>query len=144
MDSAAATAFSVAFDAQGRRLLGCWHTPTTDATLRAHYAELLAAAQAHGNCRYWLLDLRGRDWHSAEFGRWFTHEYAPQVHATLGQPVFLAYVLSPAHYTAVDAPSAHALQVGCVEHDLYTYYFDNAPDALAWLEHQQAFDGAAG
>lgn len=134
------TAFTLTYDAATSRLLGHWPACVADHALRAQYADLLTAASAHGNCRFWLLDLRARDWHTPDFGRWYSEVFAPATHAALHQPVFIAYVLRSAHYAIANTPGVQATQRGCAAHGVYPFFFDSETAAHEWLAHQQALD----
>lgn len=131
--------FAFEHDAAARRLRVAWGSSMAEAEMRAQYRALLATAAA-ARCRFWLLDLRARNWHTVSFGRWFSEEFAPQVHAALHGSAFLAYVLDPALHGAVSSPNAQATQCGCAEHDVYPFFFDSELAAVAWLQHQQSLD----
>ena len=131
--------FTVAYDPTTDRIRGHWPAPVDDTLLRGHYADLLTAACAHGGCRFWLLDMRVRNWHSPEFGRWFSSVFVDAAHAALHQPLFIAYVLSPAHHAIANTPGVQATQCGCITHDVYPFFFDSETPAREWLAHQQAF-----
>ncbi|QKG56820.1 hypothetical protein GKZ68_09415 [Hymenobacter sp. BRD128] len=129
--------FYLHYDAATQLLRGRWPTPVLDADLRGHYAELLAQAQAHAGCRYWLLDMRQRNWHMPSFGAWFSAEFAAPVRAALGQPVFIACLLSARHQTAAESARSQAIQRACARHDVYPYFFASEEAALDWLHYQQ-------
>lgn len=129
--------FQVCYLPAERLLRGAWTTQTLDADIRDHYSELIALAQEH-DCRYWLLDMRQRNWHMPSFGQWFSTEFAPLVHAALGQPLFVAYILSPRHRAVAESMRIQACQRGCAQHDVYTYYFENEEAARDWLHYQQS------
>jgi hypothetical protein len=132
--------FTCTYDTAHQRLHGCWHGPVTDADLYEHYAELMSLAEAHDCCRFWQLDMVARNWHQSDFGRWFGNEFAPLAHAALGGPLFIAYVVSPAHYAAANKPSTQATQHNCAAFDVYPFFFDQVDCAQEWLAHQQAHD----
>lgn len=141
--SAAATSdckFTCLYDASRRQLLACWHAHITDVELYEHYAELMALAEAHANCRFWLLDERARNASSSTFGRWFGNEFAPLAHAAFGRPLFIAYVVMAEHREVIASLGAQAMQHSCAAHDVYPFYFDSFAEAQAWLWHQQAHD----
>ncbi|MDO7887065.1 hypothetical protein [Hymenobacter cheonanensis] len=129
--------FHLRHDAAAQLLRGHWPAPVLDADLRSHYAELLAQAQEHAGCRYWLLDMRRRAWHMPSFDTWFSAGFAAEVQAALGQPVFIAYVLSPRHQTAAESTRTQVAQRACAQHDVYPCFFAEEDAALAWLHHQQ-------
>ena len=128
--------FQLTFEAATGLLRGCWLAPVLDADLRAHYAQLLQAAQRHG-CPYWLLDMRQRNWHMPSFGQWVSTEFAPAVRAALAQPVFVAYVLSPRHHSAAARGREQQAQQQSREQQLYADIFADEAAAGAWLRQQQ-------
>lgn len=132
--------FSLAYEAATQQLHGCWRGIVPEADLYAHYAELMDAAETHHNCRFWLLNMRERNWHAPGFGRWFGNEFAAIAQQVLGQPLFISYVLSPAHKAIADSPGVQATQCNCAAHGVYPFFFDNEAAAREWLAHQQAHD----
>ena len=132
--------FTCTYDAVRQQLYGCWHGPATDAELYENYAELMALAEAHGGCRFWLLDMVARNWHQSGFGWWFRNEFAPLAHATLGGPLFIAYVLGAAHQAIVNSPGTQVTQHNCAAADVYPFFFEHAECAQEWLTHQQTHD----
>lgn len=137
-----ATTFHWAYDPAHELLTACWAAPVPVATLAASYHHLLAAAQAHGGCRFWLLDMQQRNWHDAAFAQWFSEDFAWQAGAVLGQALFIACVVQPAQRPLVEAPRTDALLRQAARHNLFPFFFDSEAAARAWLRHQQA--GAAG
>lgn len=134
------TRFSFAHDPATSCLRAHWAGPVAEAHLRTQYADLLAAASAHGNCCFWLLDLRQRNWSSPEFGRWFSDVFAPAAHAALHQSVFVACILSSAQRKPANTAAVHTSQRVCTAHGLYTFFFDDEANAREWLAHQQEHD----
>ena len=51
--------------------------------LQGTYQAMLEAARAHGNCRFWLLDLRRRPLAGPDLNEWFRNQFSPQIAATL-------------------------------------------------------------
>jgi len=132
--------FSLAYDARAQQLLACWRGHVTDNDLYAEYAELVASAEAHDYCRFWVLDIRARSWHSAAFRHWFSNEFAAAAHAALRRPLFLAYVVSPDQGRYINTPGVQTSQYNCLAYDLYTFFFDSEAAARDWLAHQQALN----
>ena len=135
--ASSSASFSFAYHPTSQQLRGEWVGPVVDADMRRHYGELLAEARAHGNCRFWLLDLRRRNWHDLGFPAWYQEVLVPTLHAALGQPVFIAYVLDPVRRDVADNVCVQDTQRNCAAHDVYPYFFDNEADARAWLAYQQ-------
>lgn len=76
-------------------LIGRFLRPLSEAENRQCYLDLLAAAQARGNCRYWLLDIRRRDRSGPEVLQWLLQNFYPRLVHELGQPMRLVYFLAP-------------------------------------------------
>jgi hypothetical protein len=129
--------FHLSYDPTTNRLLGQWPTTVADAHLRTHYAYLLSKACEHGNCRFWLLDLSKRNWHTPGFGRWFGTVFAQAAQAALHQPLFIAYVLSPNHQVISNTPGVQATKRDCAAHGVYLLFFDSETAASEWLAYQQ-------
>jgi hypothetical protein len=132
--------FGLTYEAATQQLHGCWRSPVPEDDLYGHYAELMDAAEMHQNCRFWLLDMRARNWHAPNFGWWFGNEFAAIAQQVLGQSLFIAYVLSPTHKALADSLSVQATQCNCAAYGVYPFFFDNEAAARDWLAHQQAHD----
>lgn len=129
--------FQLHYEAADGVLRGRWPAPVLDADLRAHYTQLLAAAQEYGGCCYWLLDLRERNWHMPSFAQWVSTEFAAAVRAALAPPIFVAYVLSPRHYSAAARAQEQQAHQHSQAQQLYASTFADEASALAWLRQQQ-------
>ncbi|GAB3635063.1 hypothetical protein GCM10027422_06530 [Hymenobacter arcticus] len=132
--------FTCAYEPATATLRGSWAGPVAAATLPACYTQLLAVAQAHGACRFWLLDMQRRDWHDEAFVRWFGEWFIPQASAALGQPLFIACVVRPGQRPQVEDGRTELLLRRAAAHTIFPFYFDNAANAQAWLRDQQASD----
>jgi hypothetical protein len=131
--------FTATYDAGTNQVRAHWRGAVPDADLYAHYAELMAIAEANGNCCFWLLDAQARANSTPTFGRWMGNDFAPLAYAALGQPLFMAYVVSPAYRAAVSSPAGQAMQHSCAAHSVYSFYFEDLEPAQEWLAHQQAY-----
>jgi hypothetical protein len=131
---------AITYEPAQRLLYGCWKKPVTETHLYAHYAELVAAAEAHGNCRFWLLDLRARNWHTPRFGRWYANEFAALASAAVGQPLYIAYLVGPSHTEAAGGLLTQVMQGNSAAHGLYPHYTQDEATARAWLRQQQQID----
>jgi hypothetical protein len=60
--------FSLNYEVEPRLLVGRWLQDSAEDDLYPAYRQLLAAAKAHDNCRFWLLDMRQRSWHTSPSG----------------------------------------------------------------------------
>ncbi len=135
--------FSLFYEPHDEILTGVWPRPLAPAQLPTCYEQLLAAAQAQRSCRFWLLDMRQRDWHSAAFRRWFTAEFVPRAVATLGQPLFIAYVVADEQQQFIESAPTDALLRQAATLNCFPFYFTCEEAALAWLRDQQAAEQAA-
>ncbi|MGI4759599.1 MAG: hypothetical protein ACRYF0_02745 [Janthinobacterium lividum] len=130
--------FSVAYELRTDILLGAWAGGVPAAALPGCYDQLLAAARAHGNCRFWLLRLQQRNWHDEGFGQWFNEEFAPWAGAALGSPLFVACVMHPSQRPHVEASRTEQLLRRVAGRNIFPFYFENETDARDWLCDQQA------
>jgi len=128
--------FTLTYLADQHLLIGRWLRPVLLEELRSHYEALLEAAQAHGQCRHWLLDVRRRIINDPEAVAWFGHEFSPRLPAALGQPVVVAY------FAMVNQESMHGepalrenIRQGALQGSHYRY-FNQESEALAWLAQQ--------
>jgi len=124
-------------------LRGGWSGPVPLAQLPACYEALLTAAQAQSNCPFWLLDMRLRNWHSAEFAHWFTTQFMVRAVATLGQPLFIAYLVADEQQVPIESAATEDMLRQAAAVNCYPFYFRNEASALAWLRDQQAADQPA-
>ncbi len=132
--------FTCAYEPLTDTLRGTWAGPVPAAALPTCYDQLLAVARAHGACRFWLLDMQHRDWHDAAFAQWFGECFAPQASAALGQPLFVACLVRPGQRPQIEAYRMGRLLRQVAACNVFPFYFDKAPDARAWLRHQQVGD----
>ena len=130
--------FSLAYDADHHLLLGHWHLDTDDADLYPSYERLLAAAKAHGNCRFWLLDMRLRSWHTATFTQWFAGLLANQAVREVGAPIFVAYVAAEHHRADIESVATEAFLKQSAPAEFYPFFFSSEAAARAWLTYHQA------
>jgi hypothetical protein len=136
--------FTCTYEPATAMLCGSWAGPVLSATLPACYGQLLATAQAHGACRFWLLDMQRRDWHDGAFAQWFGDYFAPQVSAVLSKPLFIACVVQPGQRPQVEGCRTELLLRLAAEFNIFPFYFDSAANARAWLSDQQAGDQFGG
>lgn len=135
----AATAFSWAYEPLTGLLCGEWSRPVPSAALSACYTQLLVAAEAH-DCRFWLLDMKHRNWHDEAFAQWFSTAFAAQAGHIVGQPLFIAYLVSPGQRVQVEARRTEQLLRQITAYNVYPFYFTDERLARAWLRDQQAAD----
>lgn len=138
MPAIAPVIFSLAYDAAQHLLLGHWRLNTDDADLHPSYERLLTAAKAHNNCRFWLLDMRLRNWHTATFTKWFAELLANQAVREVGAPIFVAYVAAEHHRADIESVATEAMLRQAAQVEFYPFFFSNEAAARAWLVYHQA------
>jgi hypothetical protein len=128
--------FTLAYLPDQHLLIGRWLLPVTLTELQSHYAELLAAALAHGHCRHWLLDVRRRRINDPDAVRWFGEEFSPQLPQVLGSPVVVAYFAMVGQDVASSDPALwENIRQGSLSGAQYCY-FDQESTAMTWLAQQ--------
>jgi hypothetical protein len=130
--------FSLDYEAKPHLLVGRWLHESEDGDLYPAYRRLLAAAKAHGNCRFWLLDMRQRAWHSDAFAEWFSGLLANQVVREVGAPVFVAYVADETHRADIESVTTEAMLRQTAQIEFYPYFFSDEASARDWLAYYQA------
>jgi hypothetical protein len=138
MSSIAAEIFPIDYVAAEHLLVGRWLHDTGDDDLYPSYERLLAEAKAHGNCRYWLLDMRLRNWHTATFTKWFAELLTHQAVHEVGAPIFVAYVAAETHRTDIESVATQAMLRQAAQIEFYPYFFNSETDAHEWLLYYQA------
>jgi hypothetical protein len=117
-------------------LIARWLRPLTLLELQTSYEAILAAAQAHGSCRHWLLDVRRRATGDPAAMQWFGREFSPRLLAALGGPLFAAYFGMITQDVAKDIAALRAnIEQGELNGAHY-HYFNREDEALAWLAQQ--------
>jgi hypothetical protein len=134
--------FDTTYVAAQGLLFDRWTGPVGPARPSEHYPRLLALAQQHHGCRFWVLDLQQYSWSTPAHSPLFSHYFALHAGGVLGCPLFIAYVVSPAHYEEALVSTPPRLLQLCAAHQIYPVFFDAEADALAWLRHQQSLDVA--
>jgi hypothetical protein len=137
LPSAPLDAFSWAYEPAAGLLRGEWAGPVPAAALPACYGQLLVAAEAH-DCRFWLLDMRRRNWHDAAFAEWFSADFAAQASQVVGQPLFIACVVRPGQRPQVEGQCNELLLRQITAYNVFPFYFTDERLARAWLRDQQA------
>lgn len=135
--------FTYSYDPTTRCVHARWHGTVPDADLYAHYAELMATAEANGHCRWWLFDVRARNWPSTSFRHWLNAEFVPLAKAALGEPLFLAFVVGDGQYENISLAGLQNVQNNLAGHDVQPGFFESEAAARAWLAQQQAPGPAA-
>ena len=130
-------AFSLEHRADLGILIGRWLQATPPPELQGTYQAMLAAARVHGNCRFWLLDLRRRPLAGPDLNEWFRQQFTPQLAAALGGPLFTAYLAGPHQRAAAESAEMelHLRHVATL--DSYPLFYDDEAEAVTWLCEQQ-------
>jgi hypothetical protein len=129
--------FSLDYEAKPHLLVGRWLHDSDDDDLYPAYRRLLASAKANGNCRFWLLDMRRRSWHTAAFAQWFSELLANQVVREVGAPVFVAYIADEAHRVDIESVATEATLRQAAQVEFYPYFFSDEATAREWLLYYQ-------
>jgi hypothetical protein len=131
------SAFEVSYRADLDVLVGRWFQPLPDAQLRQTYQALLAEAQANGNCRFALLDIRRRDVASDAFTKWLLTEFNAGLPQLLGGPVMTAYLATPSHLARVILGNMPAALDSARQGGVHVRFFADESAALRWLRGGQ-------
>ncbi|WBO84584.1 hypothetical protein [Hymenobacter yonginensis] len=110
-------------------LLGRWLRPISTAELQQSYEALLTAA-VPPKCRFWLLDLRRRGISSEDDTLWTLETFLPLLAPRLGGRVYLAFLVSPGHLSAIDQESGAPMVTNAQCH---VRLFTDEGLATAWL-----------
>ncbi|AII51518.1 hypothetical protein [Hymenobacter sp. APR13] len=110
-------------------LLGRWLRPVSSSELQQSYEALLTAA-VPPKCRFWLLDLRRRGISSEDDTLWTLETFLPLLAPRLGGRVYLAFLVSPGHLSAIDQESGAPMVTNAQCH---VRLFTDEGLATAWL-----------
>lgn len=110
-------------------LFARWIRPVSSTELQQSYEALLAAATPH-QCRFWLLDLRRRGISSEDDTLWTLETFLPRLPPRLGGRVYLAFLVSPSHLSAIDQESGAPMVTNAQCH---VRLFTDEGLATAWL-----------
>jgi hypothetical protein len=102
---------------------------------------MLAAAQAHGNCRFWLLDLRRRPVAGPDLNAWFRDQFSPRIAAALNGPLFTAYLAGPHQRPATESDAMELYFRREAAVNAFPQLFENEVEAMDWLRAGQARAG---
>lgn len=138
MQISPADSFSLHYDAEAHLLVGHWLHDSETEDLYPDYYRLLAAAKAHDDCRYWLLDMHCRHWHTTAFALWFSELLAHQVVREVGAPVFVAYVADEVHRADIESVATEAMLRQVAQVEFYPFFFSDEAAAREWLLYHQA------
>lgn len=129
--------FSITYEATPHLLIGHWLLDSDETVLYPSYQRLLAAAKAHNGCRFWLLDMQLRSWHTDTFTKWFADLLANQAVREVGAPIFVAYVAAERHRADIESVATEAMLRQSAQAEFYPFFFNNEPAARAWLVYHQ-------
>lgn len=114
-------------------LFARWLRPVSSPELQQSYEALLAAATPH-QCRFWLLDLRRRGISSEDDTLWTLEDFLPRLPPRLGGRVYLAFLVSPSHLSAIDQESGAPMVTNAQCH---VRLFTDEGLAAAWLTRRR-------
>ena len=137
------TAFSLEYRPDLGLIIGRWLKDLPPPELQGTYEAMLAAAQAHGNCRFWLLDLRRRPVAGPDLNAWFRDQFSPRIAAALNGPLFTAYLAGPHQRPAAESNAMELYFRREAAVDAFPQLFENEAEAMAWLRAGQERDGVA-
>jgi len=132
-----ASSFSLDYRPDLGILIGRWLQALPSPELQGTYHAVLAAAKTHGNCRFWLLDLRRRPLDGPDLNEWFRDQFSPQVTAALGGPLLTAYLAGPHQRLAAESAEMEQHLRHAATLDSYPLFYDDEAEAVAWLCEQQ-------
>jgi hypothetical protein len=113
-------------------LLMRWRRPVSTPELQQSYEALLAAATPL-RCRFWLLDLRQRGISSEDDTLWTLEAFLPRLALHLSGRVYLAFLVSPSHLSAIDQESGAPMVTNARYH---VRLFTDEGLAAAWLSRR--------
>lgn len=135
------SAFSLDYRADLALIIGRWLKNLPPPELQGTYEAMLAAAQANGNCRFWLLDLRRRPVAGPDLNAWFRDQFSPRIAAALDGPLFTAYLAGPHQRSAVESDEMELYFRREATVNAFPKLFENEAEAMAWLRAGQVRAG---
>ena len=133
-------AFSLDYRPDLGLLIGRWLKDLPPPELQGTYEAMLAAAQANGNCRFWLLDLR-RPVAGSNLNEWFREQFSPRIAAALNGPLFTAYLAGPHQRPAAESSEMELYFRREAAVNAFPQLFENEAEAVEWLRAGQTRDG---
>ncbi|MGI4737547.1 MAG: hypothetical protein ACRYG7_20460 [Janthinobacterium lividum] len=134
-------AFSLEYRADLGLIIGRWLKELPPPELQGTYEAMLAAAQAHGNCRFWLLDLRRRPVAGPDLNAWFRDQFSPRIAAALNGPLFTAYLAGPHQRPAAESDAMELYFHREAAVNAFPQLFENEAEAVEWLRAGQVRAG---
>jgi hypothetical protein len=138
-----ANAFSLEYRPDLGLLIGRWLKDLPPSALQGTYEAMLATAQTHGNCRFWLLDLRRRPVAGPDLNAWFRDQFSPRITAALNGPLFTAYLAGPHQRPAAESEAMELYFRREAAVNAFPQLFENEAEAMEWLHAGQARAGVA-
>jgi hypothetical protein len=113
-----------------------WHRHDEMPAVKADYAAMLAAAEAHG-ITDWLLDVRRREVAAPELSAWVNHTFYPEAVARLApKRLRMAVLSSPALTAAYVTDPGHRKEVAYALDPARPFdigLFEDEGKAMSWL-----------
>lgn len=120
-------------------LVSRWTRQPPASELRAVYAELTDVA-LHYQARYWLQDIRHRDYNHPETTRWLLSTYFLEMARQLGGRLHIAYLAGPVLLDSI-VNSPNFVPADAYHGSPFTIAFFNAEGtAYDWLAQQRRSD----
>lgn len=133
-----ANAFSLEYRSDLDIVIGRWLKDLPPPALQGTYEVMLATAQAHGNCRFWLLDLRRRPVAGPDLNQWFRDQFSPRIAAALNGPLFTAYLAGPHQRPAAENPEVELYFRHEAAANAFPELFEYEAQAVEWLRARQS------
>ena len=141
MSTFPSNAFSLEYRADLGLIIGRWLLDLPPPALQGTYEAMLAAAQAYGNCWFWLLDLRRRPVAGPDLNEWFREQFSPRIAAALNGPLFTAYLAGPHQRPATESDEMELYFRREAAVNAFPQLFENEAEAVEWLQAEQTRAG---
>jgi hypothetical protein len=110
-----------------------WFSIQDSGHFKKCYNQIFDEAKATGY-HYWLVDIRGRGRATQEDYDWYFATFLPNKLAELQGHFFLAYLVTPSHYTYIQqTETLTRFEEAERTSDLKTRFFQSEQDAIDWL-----------
>ncbi|TDN35747.1 hypothetical protein E4631_24465 [Hymenobacter sp. UV11] len=136
-----AHAFSLEYRPDLGLLIGRWLQDVPPPALQGTYEAMLTAAQAHDNCRFWLLDLRRRPVAGPDLNEWFRDQFSPRIAAALDGPLFTTYLAGPHQRPPAESPAMELYLHREAALNAFPHLFEEEAEAVTWLRAEPAREG---
>lgn len=115
--------------------------PLSAAPLQPIYEDLATIAEQH-QARYWLQDVRHREFNDPDITRWLLTTYFPAVAERLGGRLHVAYLANPALLQAIITSPGFARPEAYHVSPYVVAFFSAEGEAFGWLTQERMRDAA--